>query len=235
MFILFPVCESKFKSHSGRHTRKRKRRKRLRAGIFALALPLSLGPGWALWAAVPKASAVVRGPQRRLLGSLLQENTEVLGYLLGVIAALGAWASRIPPLSRITSDWVPLTTLSHCKSLKSMAAISHYMEMTIEPIQQASCGAMRLPGDGQTSTGDASLQEPPSYPPVQVIRARVSSSSSSEVSSINSDLEKYWEALNSEQWDPEDVNFERNNDNMEIFRFQVPRGSLTTVDLTSAD
>nr|XP_040126167.1 transmembrane protein 44 isoform X4 [Ictidomys tridecemlineatus] len=135
-----------------------------------------------------------------------------------------------------TSDWVPLTTLSHCKSLKSMAAISHYMEMTIEPIQQASCGAMRLPGDGQTSTGDASLQEPPSYPPVQVIRARVSSSSSSEVSSINSDLEqKYWEALNSEQWDPEDVNFERNNDNMEIFRFQVPRGSLTTVDLTSAD
>uniref|UniRef100_A0A287D949 Uncharacterized protein n=1 Tax=Ictidomys tridecemlineatus TaxID=43179 RepID=A0A287D949_ICTTR len=124
-----------------------------------------------------------------------------------------------------TSDWVPLTTLSHCKSLKSMAAISHYMEMTIEPIQQASCGAMRLPGDGQTSTGDASLQEPPSYPPVQVIRARVSSSSSSEVSSINSDLE----------WDPEDVNFERNNDNMEIFRFQVPRGSLTTVDLTSAD
>lgn len=54
---------------------------------------------------------------------------------------------------------------------------------------QAGCSATRLPGDGQTSAGDALLQEPPSYPPVQVIRARVSSSSSSEVSSINSDLE----------------------------------------------
>lgn len=54
---------------------------------------------------------------------------------------------------------------------------------------QPGCGATRLPGDGQTVTGDAALQEPPSYPPIQVIQARVSSGSSSEVSSINSDLE----------------------------------------------
>uniref|UniRef100_A0A8B7WGU4 Transmembrane protein 44 n=1 Tax=Castor canadensis TaxID=51338 RepID=A0A8B7WGU4_CASCN len=342
MFILFPVCGSRSKSNSGRGTRERKRRRRLRASVFALILPLSLGPGWALWAAVPKASAPVQGPQRRLLGSLLQENTEVLGYLLGGIAAFGSWASRIPPFSRIcrgksfscihlwsrllsalagllyasaivahdrqpeyllratpwfltslggaaldlaiiflscvmkskmrqalgfvtearenadtqalltcsekedenqeartedkNSDWVPLTTLSHCKSLKTMTAISRYMELTIEPVQQASCSATRLPGDGQMSTGDTSLQEPPSYPPVQVIRARVSSSSSSEVSSINSDLEhKYWEALNLEQWDPEDVNLERNKDNMETLRTQVHRDSLNAMDFTSDD
>lgn len=54
---------------------------------------------------------------------------------------------------------------------------------------QAGCGATRLSGDGQTMSGDAALQEPPSYPPIQVIQARVSSGSSSEVSSINSDLE----------------------------------------------
>ena len=30
-----------------------------------------------------------------------QDNTEILGYLLGGIAAFGSWASRIPPLSRI--------------------------------------------------------------------------------------------------------------------------------------
>ncbi|XP_006873209.1 PREDICTED: transmembrane protein 44 [Chrysochloris asiatica] len=300
MFILFPVCSSKFKSHSGRGSRERKRKLRLRVGIFALALPLSLGPGWAFWASVPKASDPVQGPQRRLLGSLLQENIEVFGYLLGGIAAFGSWASRIPPLSRIcqgktfpslhlwmrfllalagllyasaivahdrrpeyllratpwfltslsraaldlaiiflscvmkskmrrvlglaaeatespdtqallpctekdeeesqaNSDWMPLTTLPNCKSFRTMEAISSYMKLTIEPVQQAGCSATRLPGDGQTSTGDVSLQEPPSYPPVQVIQARVSSSSSSEVSSINSDLEKYWEALNSEQ------------------------------------
>ncbi|XP_069328865.1 transmembrane protein 44 isoform X2 [Eulemur rufifrons] len=325
VFILFPVCGFKFKSNSDRGPRGRKRRQRLRASVFALALPLSLGPCWALWAAVPKASATIRGPQRRLLASVLQENTKLLGYLLGSVAAFGAWASRIPPLSRIcqgktfssihlwtrllsalagllyasaivahdrqpeyllratpwfltslgraaldlaiiflscvlrskmrralgfateprespdtqalltcaekeeenqeSSDWVPLTTLSHHKSLRTMAAISHYMELTVEPVQQAGCSATRLPGDGQTSAGDAPLQEPPSYPPIQVIRARVSSGSSSEVSSINSDLE----------WDPEDVNLERHKDSMEMLGSQVHRGSLRPVDLTSDD
>lgn len=101
VFILFPVCGSKLKSNSGGVSQKRKRRQRLRASIFALTLPLSLGPCWALWAAVPNAPGLVQGPQRRLLGSLLQDSSEVFGYLLGGIAALGSWASRIPPLSRI--------------------------------------------------------------------------------------------------------------------------------------
>nr|XP_045243155.1 transmembrane protein 44 isoform X6 [Macaca fascicularis] len=306
MFILFPVCGSKFKSNSDREARERKRRRQLRASVFALALPLSLGPCWALWVAAPKASATIRGPQRRLLASLLQENTEILGYLLGSIAAFGSWASRIPPLSRISKmrqalgfatearespdtqalltcaekeeenqearnedknlDWVPLTTLSHCKSLRTMTAISRYMELTIEPVQQsensptrralppgsrrlppgptsntgvtfqrdkphpnhsreAGCSATRLPGDGQTSAGDALLQEPPSYPPVQVIRARVSSSSSSEVSSINSDLE----------WDPEDVNLEGSKDKVELLGSQVHRDSVRTAHLNDDD
>ncbi|XP_073886853.1 transmembrane protein 44 isoform X10 [Macaca fascicularis] len=265
MFILFPVCGSKFKSNSDREARERKRRRQLRASVFALALPLSLGPCWALWVAAPKASATIRGPQRRLLASLLQENTEILGYLLGSIAAFGSWASRIPPLSRISKmrqalgfatearespdtqalltcaekeeenqearnedknlDWVPLTTLSHCKSLRTMTAISRYMELTIEPVQQAGCSATRLPGDGQTSAADALLQEPPSYPPVQVIRARVSSSSSSEVSSINSDLE----------WDPEDVNLEGSKDKVELLGSQVHRDSVRTAHLNDDD
>ncbi|XP_015848795.1 transmembrane protein 44 isoform X1 [Peromyscus maniculatus bairdii] len=332
MSVLFPVCGSKSKSKSGGSCRERKSRRHLRARVFALALPLCLGPGWAVWAAVPKASAPVRGPQRRLLGSLLQENPEVFGYLLGGIAAFGSWASRIPPFSNIcrgkslsyihlwarflsalagllyasaivahdrqpeyllqatpwflislgraaldlaiiflscvikskmrgafgfaaevregpdtqalltcaereeesqeagtedkNPDWVPLTSLSHCKPLRTMTAISRYMELTVEPVQQAGCSGTRLPGDGQTSTEDPSLQEPPSYPPIQVIQARVSSSSSSsEVSSINSDLE----------WDPEDVNLERNKDNVGLLRSQMHRGSLSPVDLTSDD
>ncbi|XP_078206667.1 transmembrane protein 44 isoform X18 [Callithrix jacchus] len=243
MFTLFPVCGSRFKPNADWEARERKRRRRLGAGVFALALPLSLGPCWALWVAVPKDSATIRGPQRKLLANLLQENPEILGYLLGGIAAFGSWASRIPPLSRIcrgktfpsihlwarllsalagllyasaivahdrqpeyllratpwfltslgraaldlaiiflscvmkskmrqalgfatearespdsqalltcaekeeedqeasnehkNSDWVPLTTLSHCKSLRTMTAINRYMELTIEPVQQA--------------------------------------------------------------------------------------------------
>ncbi|VFV31980.1 low quality protein: transmembrane [Lynx pardinus] len=161
--------------------------------------------------------------RRQRLRASVFDNTEIFGYLLGAIAAFGSWASRIPPLSRINSDWVPLTTLPPCKSLRTMAAISRYMELTIEPVQQAGCSTTRLPGDGQMNPGDASLQEPPSYPPVQVIRARVSSSSSCEVSSINSDLE----------WDPEDVNLEGNKDNVEMLRSQVHRCSMGPVVLTS--
>ncbi|XP_047589404.1 transmembrane protein 44 isoform X8 [Lutra lutra] len=101
VFILFPICGCQWKSHRGRGSQERTRRQRLRASVFALALPLSLGPGWALWATTPKASGPVRGSQRRLLESLLQDNTEVLGYLLGGIAVFGSWASQIPPLSRI--------------------------------------------------------------------------------------------------------------------------------------
>lgn len=57
---------------AGQGSQDKKRRRRLRASVFALALPLSLGPGWALWAAVPKASGPIQGPQRKLLGSVLQ-------------------------------------------------------------------------------------------------------------------------------------------------------------------
>nr|KAF6383954.1 transmembrane protein 44 [Pipistrellus kuhlii] len=325
VFILFPVCGSKLKSDSGHGSQERKGRQRLRAGVFALTLPLSLGPCWAVWAAVPKASGLVRGPQRRLLGSLLQDNTEMFGYLLGGIAACGSWASRIPPLARIcrgktfpcihlwtrllsalagllyasaivahdrrpeyllratpwfltslgraaldlaiiflswvmkskmrralgfasearespdtqalltgaekeddneeNSDWVPLTTLLPCNPLRTMTAISHYMELTIEPVQQAGCSATRLPGDGQMNLGDVPLPEPPSYPPIRVIRARVSSSSSSEVPSINSDLE----------CDPEDINLEGNKDHVEMLRSQMQRCPMRPVDLTSEE
>uniref|UniRef100_A0A2K5N718 Transmembrane protein 44 n=1 Tax=Cercocebus atys TaxID=9531 RepID=A0A2K5N718_CERAT len=314
MFILFPVCGSKFKSNSDREARERKRRRQLRASVFALALPLSLGPCWALWVAAPKASATIRGPQRRLLGSLLQENTEILGYLLGSIAAFGSWASRIPPLSRIAPppalgitthghwgaaaqgrcqgktfpsihlwtrllsalagllyasaivahdrqpeyllratpwfltslghaaldlaiiflscvmkskmrqalgfapearespdtqalltcaekeeedqenlDWVPLTTLSHCKSLRTMTAISRYMELTIEPVQQVS-GHQSRPGvrEGALCTF-------------------------------------------SPQWDPEDVNLEGSKDKVELLGSQVHRDSVRTAHLSDDD
>lgn len=65
---------------AGQSSRERRRRRHLRASVFALALPLSLGPGWAIWTAIPKASTPVRGPQRRLLGSLLQVRLSVCRY-----------------------------------------------------------------------------------------------------------------------------------------------------------
>lgn len=75
-------CEEPYRTLvfvAGQNSQERKRRQRLRASVFALALPLSLGPGWALWATVPKASGPIQGPQRRLLGSLLQVRLSQLG------------------------------------------------------------------------------------------------------------------------------------------------------------
>ncbi|XP_055977733.1 transmembrane protein 44 isoform X2 [Sorex fumeus] len=318
MFVLFRTCGSESTSSSGGGSPERRRGQRLQTSAFALVLPLSLGPGWALWTAAPTASAPIRGPQRRLLGNLLQDHTETVGYLLGSVATLGSWASRMPPLSRIcrgetplslrlwacllsalasllyassilahdrrpdpllratpwllaalgraaldlsiillsccvrcglrgawvseghespdtqalltdegetpNPDWVPLTTLPHCQSLQTMAAVSHYMELTVEPVQRVGRGATQLPSEGQTRPRPVSPHEPPSYPPVQVIRAHVSSSSGSEASSINSDLE----------WDPEDTNLRRGRGgDMEMLGVQVLGGSRRPVDLTS--
>ncbi|XP_028925474.1 transmembrane protein 44 [Ornithorhynchus anatinus] len=339
LLILFPLCGSKFKPKAGRSSQGRKSRRKLNASLFALIVPLSVGTGWFILMPASWSTVEFRGPQRRLLGTLLQENSEVLGCILGVIAVIITWTSRIPLFAKIcqgeacpalrlwanlfsavasflyastivahnrqpeylvravpwflialgsaaldlaiiflscvmksklsqmlgfpvegteaadtealltcaakeddekqegegedkNSDWVPLNILPNNKYLKKMAAIGRYMELTIEHVQEVGCGATRLPGDGQTSAGEVapqdppSLLEPPAYPPIQVIHAKVSSSSSSEVSSINSELEqKYWEALNSEQWDFEDVNLQWSKNNLEMPRVQPLRGS----------
>lgn len=276
VFVLFPICRSKSTSSSGWGSQERRRGQQLQTSMFALVLPLSLGPGWTLWAAAPVASAPIRGPQRRLLGSLLQDNTETLGCLLGAISTLGSWASRFSPLSRTyqgeavpsislwtcllsalagllyasaivthdqrpdyllqatpwllsslggaaldlsiifvswwvqcgmceawtgasegrqspdtqalltsgadeeespsvrskNSDWVPLTTLPHCKSLQTMAAISHYMELTMEPVQRWDLEDLN-PGRDRGS-------------PMEMLRAQVLRSSMMQVD-LNSD------------------------------------------------
>ncbi|XP_072475009.1 transmembrane protein 44 isoform X5 [Notamacropus eugenii] len=212
MLLLFPFCGSKIKPKLGRCFQERTRRK-LRAGMFVLLVPLGVGTSWLTLAPPAPAAPEFRGAQRRLLGSVLQENPEALGYLLGGVGLIVSWTSRIPSFSKINSNWVPLHMLPHTKYLQKMAAIGRYMELTIEHVQEVGCSTTRLPGDSQIGTRDSFLQappsllEPPAYPPIQVIHAKVSSTSSSEASSISSELEqRYWEALNSEQWDSEGVN-----------------------------
>ncbi|XP_074046695.1 transmembrane protein 44 isoform X2 [Macrotis lagotis] len=337
MLLLFPVCGSKIKPKLGRYSQERTRRK-LGASMFVLIVPLGVGTGWLTLAAPAPASLEFHGPQRRLLGSVLQENTETLGYLLGGIGLIVSWTSRIPSFSKIyqgkafpclhlwargfsalagflytsaivvhdrqpeylihavpwflislgastldlaliflscvmqskmrqvlgfaieaqdtpdteallsldegeeddrqeemekekNSNWVPLHMLPHTKYLQKMAAIGRYMELTIEHVQEVGCSSTKSPGDGRTSARDPFLQaphsllEPPTYPPIQVIHAKVSSTSSSEVSSISSELEqKYWEALNSEQWDSEEVKLLWNKGSLETPKTVVQKG-----------
>ncbi|XP_065413552.1 transmembrane protein 44 isoform X8 [Chrysemys picta bellii] len=344
LLTLFPVCASDPRPTPAPPGRRKRRRRQVRSSLLALALPLCTGPGWYVLAMATSSSPKeFHGAQRRLLGTALQENTEVLGFALGMLAALVAFTARIPALSGacrgrlspvtqlwasvssalasvlyaaaiVTHDqrpayfvrampwlllalgsaaldvaiaclsclmksqmgqrlglvaeatetpatwallaqveeeeeepkgteeekvsppvsgfspalhrvlplalqgetargrgptpgclaeapnWLPLSMFPAPKSLHEGAAVGRCLDLTIEQVQQAGRGAVRLPGDGQTSAADPALPEPPAYPPVQVTHAKLSPSSSSYVSSISSELEqKYWEALNSEQ------------------------------------
>lgn len=71
-----------------------------------------------------------------------QDNTEILGYLLGGIATLGAWASRIPPLSRIVSLgpglWVTLAGLRASGSI--LPAPGHRGGEVVSPFTCARVG-----------------------------------------------------------------------------------------------
>nr|XP_023967126.1 transmembrane protein 44 isoform X7 [Chrysemys picta bellii] len=329
LLTLFPVCASDPRPTPAPPGRRKRRRRQVRSSLLALALPLCTGPGWYVLAMATSSSPKeFHGAQRRLLGTALQENTEVLGFALGMLAALVAFTVRIPALSGacrgrlspvtqlwasvssalasvlyaaaiVTHDqrpayfvrampwlllalgsaaldvaiaclsclmksqmgqrlglvaeatetpatwvllaqveeeeeepkgteeekapnWLPLSMFPAPKSLHEGAAVGRCLDLTIEQVQQAGCGAVRLPGDGQTSAADPALPEPPAYPPVQVTHAKLSPSSSSYVSSISSELE----------WDFEGMNLQWNRNGTEAPDIQPGGSSLPASGLT---
>ncbi|XP_073215093.1 transmembrane protein 44 isoform X2 [Lepidochelys kempii] len=349
LLTLFPVCASDPRPAPDLPGRRKRRRRQVRSSLLALALPLCMGAGWyGLAMAASSCPEEFHGAQRRLLGTVLQENTEVLGFALGMLAALIAFTARIPALSGacrgrlspatqlwasvpsalasvlyaaaiVTYDqrpayfvravpwlllalgsaaldvaiaclsclmksqmswlglgaeatetpdtwallaqaeeeeeepkgaeeekapnWLQLSTFPAPPALREGAAVGRRLDLTIEQVQpasplrvsdppavpcdcilvnpapcyiQAGRGAVRLPGDGQTSAADPALPKPPAYPPVQVIHAKLSPSSSSVVSSISSELE----------WDFEDMNLQWNRNSTEAPTIQPSRSSL---------
>ncbi|XP_034638133.1 transmembrane protein 44 isoform X1 [Trachemys scripta elegans] len=100
LLTLFPVCVSDPRPTPAPPGRRKRRRRQVRSSLLALALPLCTGPGWYVLAMATSSSPKeFHGAQRRLLGTALQENTEVLGFALGMLAALVAFTARIPALS----------------------------------------------------------------------------------------------------------------------------------------
>ncbi|XP_073215094.1 transmembrane protein 44 isoform X3 [Lepidochelys kempii] len=287
LLTLFPVCASDPRPAPDLPGRRKRRRRQVRSSLLALALPLCMGAGWyGLAMAASSCPEEFHGAQRRLLGTVLQENTEVLGFALGMLAALIAFTARIPALSGacrgrlspatqlwasvpsalasvlyaaaiVTYDqrpayfvravpWLLLALGSaaldvaiaclSCLMKSQMSWLGLGAEATETPDtwallaqaeeeeeepkgaeeEKAGRGAVRLPGDGQTSAADPALPKPPAYPPVQVIHAKLSPSSSSVVSSISSELE----------WDFEDMNLQWNRNSTEAPTIQPSRSSL---------
>nr|XP_033813528.1 transmembrane protein 44 [Geotrypetes seraphini] len=298
ILTLFPACGFRLRSKSG-GAQARKRRM-YRTSLFAMSVPLSLGAAYftAVGVLPLRVSEDHRGPQRRLLGTVLQESAEIWGFSLGMVAVVISWTARCPLIKKVwrgkafpvmqlwayffsvlasvlyaaavmahdhqteyfvraapwflfalgsaaldvaiiflsclmknmlmqqlgllvnASDvpdaqillaqeeeeeddgdkckdtekeksWTPLNMVSHPRSLHKTADIGHYMELSIEQVQEAGVCKVRLPGDGQTEAGGMLQREPPTLPDssIQLIDASFSSTSSSEASSIDSELE----------------------------------------------
>ncbi|KAM8953110.1 transmembrane protein 44 [Pelodytes ibericus] len=308
ILTLFPVCNSKYRPRSD--PRNSKKRKKHKAILSALSISLFLAFGCFKPKVYPDHD-VLRIPQRRLLGTLLQESTDVVGFTLGIIAVVVSWTVRIPVITKVcrgmafpilqiwavlfsvlasimyaaaimshdchpeyfvkaipwflismgaaamdvalimlscimknkllhqmglvveamgggescellahcdeeeeeqtyakhkatngeNSNWAPLKMIQN-RSQSNKPSIERFVRLSIEQVQEVGIGAVRFPGDGQTSTGNISNQEArsysviPVYPPANITITQSCSQSSSEASSINNELE----------WDFEDLN-----------------------------
>ncbi|XP_053316726.1 transmembrane protein 44 isoform X2 [Spea bombifrons] len=107
------------------------------------------------------------------------------------------------------SSWAPIKIVPK-RSLSNRSSIDSCVKLSIEPVQENEVGVVRLPGDGQTSPGAIFNHGTCYYPHIPVCRPALvtitkGSSSSSEVSSTNSELEWDFEDFN-QQWDFPDIN-----------------------------
>ncbi|CAH2247891.1 Hypothetical predicted protein [Pelobates cultripes] len=323
MLTLFPVCHFKHRSRSDqRNSRKRKRHKVI---LSALSIYLFVGVG--CYSFSPNRyiyGEVSHTNQRRLLGTVLQESTDIVGFTLGIIAVIVSWTVRVPVITKVcrgmvfsvvqiwavffsamasimytaaimshnrhpeyflraapwflifigsaaldialtilscmmknrfmyqmgfvveatgeddncellakdnkeekdrgishtpeddeeNSNWTPLKIVPN-RSHSNRASFDRCVSLSIEPVQQVGVGAVRLPGDGQTSAVSLFKQETLYYPdipvftPAHATHTKWSSPSSSDESSINTELEWDFEDLNqdwSKDIDVPDIN-----------------------------
>uniref|UniRef100_A0A8C5MS66 Transmembrane protein 44 n=1 Tax=Leptobrachium leishanense TaxID=445787 RepID=A0A8C5MS66_9ANUR len=105
ILTLFPVCNSKHRSRSGqKNSRKRKKQKAI---LSALSISLFFGLGWFTF--TPSGSSYSEAPhanQRRLLGTVLQESTDIVGFSLGIIAVVVSWTVRVPIITKVRKGMV---------------------------------------------------------------------------------------------------------------------------------
>ncbi|XP_035268739.1 transmembrane protein 44 isoform X2 [Anguilla anguilla] len=93
IFIIIPF--------SGRtESRIKVMRKRRRQNIFVLSLPLALGIGLFAFHGLYQQQSDSVPVRRRLLSLVLQDNSEILGYALGLLSTVIGWTSKFPSLTK---------------------------------------------------------------------------------------------------------------------------------------
>ncbi|KAM4771109.1 transmembrane protein 44 [Rhinophrynus dorsalis] len=99
IFTLFPVCSSRYRRRSGQ--KNSRRRMKHRDILSALSISLFVGFGYSLNTHGYLSTEVPHTPQRRLLGTALQERTDVVGFTLGIIAVIVSWTARVPAITKV--------------------------------------------------------------------------------------------------------------------------------------
>ncbi|XP_029885169.1 transmembrane protein 44 isoform X3 [Aquila chrysaetos chrysaetos] len=92
-------------------------------------------------------------------------------------------------------NWAPLNMFPKPRSGPRMVATSHCLDLMIRLVQQTGHSVARLPRDAQMGAAGSVPPQPPACPPLPALRTGLSSSSSSDAASVNSELE----------WDFEDA------------------------------
>ncbi|XP_075720177.1 transmembrane protein 44 [Rhinoderma darwinii] len=104
MLTLFPACSSR--SRPGLRQRRSRRKHKPVLSALSLSTLISLGYYYSLVENDHSSFELPRAPRRRLLGTILQENTDVVGFTLGIIAVLVSWTVRVPIITRVCKGLV---------------------------------------------------------------------------------------------------------------------------------
>ncbi|MBN3283303.1 TMM44 protein, partial [Polyodon spathula] len=101
ILIFFPVCKWEATTSGG--SRKKLKKGRRKRNVFAVTLPLVVGSGYCISKTTFQSKPFeheFHGTGRRLLTTFLQDNTEILGYALGLVAFIICWTSKFSHISR---------------------------------------------------------------------------------------------------------------------------------------
>ncbi|XP_074889348.1 transmembrane protein 44 [Buteo buteo] len=93
------------------------------------------------------------------------------------------------------TNWAPLNMFPKPRSAPRMVTTSHCLDLMIRLVQQTGHSVARLPRDAQMGAAGPVPPQPPACPPLPALRTGLSSPSSSDAASVNSELE----------WDFEDA------------------------------
>ncbi|XP_069831167.1 transmembrane protein 44 isoform X3 [Dendropsophus ebraccatus] len=99
VLTLFPACNSSYRIRLRKQSSRRKYKPFMSA--LSLSMLLSLGYYYSLVENDLPSFEMPHASRRRLLGTMLQENTDVVGFTLGIIAVLVSWTVRVPTISKV--------------------------------------------------------------------------------------------------------------------------------------